>query len=62
MGCLENTADSLLMLRNNGAIVFAEVMNCLSVLSYNYFGLTLTQDFTAMHRVIIEASRCGEAS
>jgi len=57
MGSVENTADSLLMLRNNGVIIFAEAMNCLSVLSYNYFGLTLTQDFTAMHRVIIEASR-----
>eukprot|EP00667_Euglena_gracilis_P013031 EG_transcript_13416 len=57
MGSLENTEDSLLMLRNSGAIVLAEVLNCLSVLTYNYFGLTLTQDFTAMHRVIIEASR-----
>eukprot|EP00667_Euglena_gracilis_P008081 EG_transcript_8175 len=57
MGSLENTEDSLLMLRNNSAIVLAEVLNCFSVLSYNYFGLTLTQDFTAMHRVIIEASR-----
>lgn len=59
MGSLENTEDSLLMLRNSGAIVLAEVLNCLSVLTYNYFGLTLTQDFTAMHRVIIEASRCA---
>eukprot|EP00668_Euglena_longa_P015164 GGOE01019216.1.p1 GENE.GGOE01019216.1~~GGOE01019216.1.p1 ORF type:complete len:430 (-),score=142.30 GGOE01019216.1:200-1465(-) len=57
MGSLENTEDSLLMLRNGSPIVLAEVLNCLSVLTYNYFGLTLTQDFTAMHRVIIEASR-----
>ena len=56
-GRLEDSYDSLLMLYNSRMIVLAEVLNCLSVLSYNYFGLTVTQDFTAMHRVIIEASR-----
>uniref|UniRef100_A0A7S1NDH9 EamA domain-containing protein n=1 Tax=Eutreptiella gymnastica TaxID=73025 RepID=A0A7S1NDH9_9EUGL len=56
-GHLEDSYDSMFMLYHSGAIVFAEFLNCMSVLSYNYFGLTVTQDFTAMHRVIIEASR-----
>ena len=56
-GHLEDTVDSVHMLGNSSALVLAEVLNCLSVLTYNFFGLTVTQDFTAMHRVIIEASR-----
>jgi len=57
MGALENTSDSLTMLLNNRSIVLMELLNGLSIVTYNYFGLTLTRDFTAMHRVIIEACR-----
>ena len=56
-GRLEDSYDSMLMLYHSGRIVLCEFLNCMSVLSYNWFGLVVTQDFTAMHRVIIEASR-----
>jgi drug/metabolite transporter (DMT)-like permease len=56
-GHLEDSYDSMLMLYHSRSIVLCEFLNCLSVLSYNWFGLVVTQDFTAMHRVIIEASR-----
>lgn len=56
-GHFEDSLDSLAMMRENHTIILFEGLYFTSVLGYNYFGLTMTQDYTAMHRVILEAAR-----
>uniref|UniRef100_A0A7S1I053 EamA domain-containing protein n=2 Tax=Eutreptiella gymnastica TaxID=73025 RepID=A0A7S1I053_9EUGL len=56
-GHLEDSVDSIYMLQHSNQLLAAQAVNVISVLGYNIFGLIVIQDFTAMHRVIMEASR-----
>lgn len=55
----EKTADTFVMLENNHNIIWGTVIYIIAILFYNLFGMRVTQQYTAVHRTILEAIRTG---
>eukprot|EP00824_Muranothrix_gubernata_P020083 TRINITY_DN40303_c0_g1_i1.p1 TRINITY_DN40303_c0_g1~~TRINITY_DN40303_c0_g1_i1.p1 ORF type:complete len:425 (-),score=94.90 TRINITY_DN40303_c0_g1_i1:7-1239(-) len=56
-GIYEDTANSLYMFTHNVSITLVSVLYMFLILAYNWFGMLVTQQFTAVHRTILEAMR-----
>eukprot|EP00906_Rhabdomonas_costata_P033181 RCo046732 len=57
MGSFENTVDSAAMLVHSVFLVVVQLSDLLSTLLYNYFGMVVTKDMSALHKTIFETLR-----
>jgi len=57
-GCpLENVPDALTQLTNNPVIILAMIGNALSIAFFNFFGISVTQQLSAAHRMVLDSVR-----
>jgi drug/metabolite transporter (DMT)-like permease len=56
-GVLEDTADTMVMLSNSGALQVLVLLYIFSCSTYNAAGMAVTSSFSAVHRTMLEASR-----
>lgn len=55
----EKTYDTLIMMSNNHNLIWGTAIYIIAILFYNLFGMRVTQQFTAVHRTILESVRTG---
>jgi len=53
----EDTLETFRMMKDNNAIIYVTIFYILVILGYNLAGMCVTQQFTAIHRTILEAMR-----
>jgi len=58
-GFTENTVESLYMVFHNSSIAGTILIYTLVIMGLNFTGMMVTQQFTAVHRTILEAARTG---
>lgn len=54
---IENTPDALHQIANNWRIPLAMAGNALSIAFFNFFGITVTQQLSASHRMVLDSVR-----
>jgi drug/metabolite transporter (DMT)-like permease len=55
----EKTYDTLVMMGNNHNLIWGTIIYIIAILFYNLFGMRVTQQYTAVHRTILESVRTG---
>ncbi|XP_065665183.1 solute carrier family 35 member F6-like isoform X2 [Hydra vulgaris] len=53
----DNTYDALFMIKNNPVLIALTVVCLLSILFFNFFGMSVTRSLTAVHRTFLDACR-----
>lgn len=56
-GSLEDTIDTVTMIKNNGALLGLIAIYIFSCATYNVAGMLVTNELSAVHRTMLEASR-----
>ncbi|XP_067138680.1 solute carrier family 35 member F6-like [Centruroides vittatus] len=56
-GVYENSIDALYQIGNNMELLIFSLLYLISIAFYNYFGLSVTKNLTAVHRTLIDACR-----
>lgn len=57
-GC-EDTYDTFIQLKHSSALIIGIVFYIIVILFYNLYGMRVTQQYSAVHRTILEAVRTG---
>ncbi|XP_047137204.1 solute carrier family 35 member F6 [Hydra vulgaris] len=53
----DNTYDALVMIKNNPVLIALTLVCLLSILFFNFFGMSVTRSLTAVHRTFLDACR-----